>query len=74
MTMLMRQEATFTMHGAAPMPIMFQITLHSRLKIPRRKVTGPFDGLKKCAITKTMQTAMAMSVAMAAPFMPQRNT
>ena len=55
--------------GDMPMETMLTRMAHSSLKYRRWNRTL-LRVLQKCAITKTAEMAMAMSVAMAAPLMP----
>ena len=64
--------ATLTKNGANPMETMLNRIPHSSLKY-RRWNRNWLLGLKKCIMTNAAEMAIAISVAMAAPFIPQSN-
>ena len=68
----MKHAAAFTRDGAAPMDIMDAITRHEGryIQLSCSKCSTD-ERLKKWLMTKSADTVMDMSVAIAAPFMPQ---
>ena len=66
---LMAHAAKLMSEGDAPMATMDTTVFHSRRYMPRVKRTV-LRGCRKCHMTNTADTAIAISVATAAPVMP----